>query len=361
MNILFINSISKNKFGGGEKWMVKAARGLHESGHTVFLASKKGAEILKYAKQLGVQTRVFNVRGDFSPFNTYKISRFLKKNEVDILICNLNKDVRVAGLAARIAKTPAVIARHGVLLCGKKWKHKITLTNLVDGILTNTNTIKSSYLEYGWFQEGFIQVVYNGIEDKDAVETYDFSKEYPGKKIIFSAGRLSKQKGYTYLIEAAAILSRKRNDLVFLVAGKGSLLNDLKHQVAQKKLNDTFIFCGFKENVESYTKGCHLFVLPSLFEGMPNAVMEAMAVGKAVVATDVNGNRELMEDNQTGIIVPPRDPESLSKAIENLIDDENLLQSFGEKGMQRVKRYFTVDKMIRNLELYFKSMLNGRT
>ena len=89
--------------------------------------------------------------------------------------------------------------------------------------------------------------------------------------------------------------------------------------------------------------------------------MEAMALGKAVVATDVNGNRELMEDNQTGIIVSPRDPESLSKAIDNLIDDETLLQTFGVKGMQRVKQYFTIDKMIRNLELYFKSMLNGRT
>jgi len=90
-------------------------------------------------------------------------------------------------------------------------------------------------------------------------------------------------------------------------------------------------------------------------------VMEAMALGKAVVATDVNGNRELIEDNQTGVIVPARDANTLANAIDNLIDDDKLLQFYGENGLLRVKQHFTIDKMIQNLETYFKSKLNGRS
>lgn len=360
LQILFINSIHSKKFGGGEKWMVNAAKGLTESGHRVFLASKKNSEILKYASCAGVRTHVFNVRADFSLINTWRIAHFLRNENIQILVCNLNKDVRTAGLAARIVKTPVVIARHGVLLCGRRWKHKVTLKTMVDGILTNTESIKQTYMSYGWFSENFMKVVYNGIEDKSLVRPFDFEKRYPGKKIIFSAGRLSEQKGYSFLVEAAALLAKRRRDLVFIVAGKGRLERKLNHLINKCKLDDSFHLYGFLEDVDPYIKGCDLFVLPSVFEGMPNAVMEAMATGKAVVATDVNGVRELMVDGVTGVIVPPKNPEVLAEAINRLIDDRSLLQQYGHNGLQRVKRNFTIQSMIENLEKYFTEKLHER-
>lgn len=360
LQILFINSIHAKKFGGGERWMVNAAKGLAESGHRVFLASKKNSEILKYANRVGVRTHVFNVRSDFSLINTWRIAHFLRNENIQILVCNLNKDVRTAGLAARMVKTPVVIARHGVLLCGRRWKHRITLKTMVDGILTNTESIKQTYLSYGWFRENFVKVVYNGIEDKSHVRPFNFEKRHQGKKIIFSAGRLSEQKGYSFLIEAAALLSKRRRDLVFVVAGKGRLEKKLKHLINKRKLDDSFFLYGFIEDVDPYMKGCDLFVLPSVFEGMPNAVMEAMAVGKAVVATDVNGVRELMVDGVTGVVVPPGNPEVLAETINRLIDDRSLLQQYGHHGLQRVRTNFTIRSMIENLEKYFSEKLDER-
>ena len=364
LNILFINSIGRNKFGGGEKWMVNAAKGLTDRGHHVTLGSKRNSRILQYAESKGVHTDVFEIRGDFSPLATLKIARWLKKHHTNILICNLNKDVRVAGLAARIAKTPVVLARHGMLLCSKKFKHKLTLTNLTDGIITNSRTIKDAYGEYGWFPKEFVKVIYNGLDIPSHIDRYDFSTPYPGKKIIYSAGRLSEQKGFTYLIEAAAILKKSRNDLVFAVSGEGKLQEELTTQIKAAGLEDSFILLGFTENIFPYLKGCDLFVLASLFEGMPNVVMEAMAMKKPVVATDVNGARELMEEGahkKTGIIIPPQDPEAIATAIRTIIDSPDTMEQYGKAGHERVEKEFTIAAMTSNLERHLQEKLRENT
>lgn len=350
MNILFVNSIGRNKFGGGEKWMVTAAKSLADRGHNVTLASKKNSRLLQYASQKGVKTTVMEIRSDFSPLKTLRISRYLKANRTDVLICNLNKDIRVAGLAARIAGNTTVLARHGMLLCSRKWKHKISLTRLCDGIITNSNTIKKAYAGYGWFSPEFVEVIYNGIVIPEQIQAVDFAARFPGKTVIYSAGRLSAQKGFTYLIDAAAILRKTRNDLVFVVSGEGKLEHELKTRVNALGLEESFIFEGFTPDIYPWLKGCDLFVLASLFEGMPNVVMEAMAVEKPVVATDVNGARELMRDGITGLIVPPADPEALAAAIASIIDDPSKLEQFGKAAKKRVAEEFTIQKMADRLE-----------
>ncbi|NTV26947.1 MAG: glycosyltransferase [Chlorobiaceae bacterium] len=363
MNILFINSIGRNKFGGGEKWMVNAAKGLTDRGHAVVLASKKNSKILQYAAERGVRTEVFEIRGDLSPLATLKIAAWMKEHDTDILICNLNKDVRVAGLAARLIGKPVVLARHGMLLCSRKWKHKISLTRLTDGIITNSRTIREAYGEYGWFGNDFVQVIYNGLVIPERVEPFDFSSRFPGKKIIYSAGRLSEQKGFSYLIDAAAILSKKRNDLVFAVSGEGKLEHELKERVKALGLEASFVFLGFASDIYPYLKGCDLFVLASLFEGMPNVVMEAMAMQKPVIATDVNGARELMGATtgsvkcDTGIIIPPKEPQAIADAIERIIDNPDVLEAFGKAGHERVSRHFTLPAMVDNLERYLQRKL----
>ncbi len=359
MNILFINSIGHNKFGGGEKWMGNAARGLTAKGHHVVLASKQGSRILKYAEEQGVKTHVIEIHSDISPIKTLQIARWLKQHRIDILICNLNKDVRVAGLAARIAGTPVVLARHGMLLCSKKWKHRLTLTKLTDGIITNSRTIQETYASYGWFNRGFVKVIYNGLDIPEQVTPFDFSSRFSGKKIIYSAGRLSEQKGFKYLIEAAQILHEKRDDLVFCVSGEGKLASSLKSQADTAGLHNCFVFEGFTPDIFPYLKGCDLFVLASLFEGMPNVVMEAMAIGKPVIATDVNGARELIQDGNTGLIVPPADPTALAEAISLLIDSPEKLKSFGAVGKERVAQHFTMRHMTDTLESHLQSKLEA--
>jgi glycosyltransferase involved in cell wall biosynthesis len=347
-----------DEYGGGEKWMIQAARGLTGAGHHVFIGGKKGSKILKRARQNNVAGVEFDIRTDFSPLKTIKIATFLKKNEIDVLVCNFNKDVRVAGLAAKLVKTPVTLARHGIVLCKKKWKHKITLKNLTDGIITNTNSIKNIYSSYGWFNEKFVRVIYNGIEDKSEVIPHDYSDQFPHKKIIFSAGRLTKQKGFNYLIDAASLLIHKKDDFVFVIAGSGKQERALKLQIEKHNLQNSVKFLGHIDIIDPYLKGADLVVLSSIHEGMPNVLMEAMAVGKAVVATDVNGVRELVKEGETGEIVSPRNSAELASAINKLFNNPPLLKQYGIEGLKRVKKNFTLSKMINNLESYFLEKLS---
>ena len=366
MNILFINSIGRNKFGGGEKWMVNAAKGLTERGHSVVLASKKNSKILQYASERGVRTEVFEISGDISPLTTMKIASWMKKHDTEILICNLNKDVRVAGLAARMVGRPLVLARHGMLLCSRKWKHKLSLTRLTDGIITNSRTIREAYAGYGWFGSEFVKVIYNGLVIPEKVTPFDFASRFPGKKIIYSAGRLSEQKGFGYLIDAAAILRRKRSDLLFAISGEGKLEEELKGRVKALGIEDSFVFLGFASDIYPHLKGCDLFVLTSLFEGMPNVVMEAMAMQKPVIATDVNGARELMgattesTECETGLIIPPKDPQAIADAVEKIIDNPETLAAFGKAGHDRVSSQFTMQAMVDNLERHLQQKLREK-
>jgi glycosyltransferase involved in cell wall biosynthesis len=355
LNILFVNSMKAGEFGGGEKWMIMAATGLIERDHRVFVGGKKGSLFLKKAAQYHLPSADFNIRSDFSPLTTLRIARFLKKNDIDVLICNFNKDVRVAGLAAKLVGKTIVLARHGVLLCKNKLKHRLTLQNLTDGIITNTQSIKNTYASYGWFTEDFVRLIYNGVDNKSAITAFEFAGVYPQKKIIFAAGRLTTQKGFDYLIESAAILKKERNDLVFIVAGDGNQRRILNEMIAGQKLTDCFRLIGHIDNIDPYLKGADLVVLSSIFEGMPNVLLEAMAVGKAVVATDVNGVRELVIHGQTGEIVPAQNSQALAGAIKKVIDLPDLLKQYGKAGYERVRQQFTVSQMIDNLESYLQA------
>ena len=361
MNVLFINSIGRDKFGGGEKWMVGAAKGLLDRGHSVTVAGRNRSRVLGYAADNGLPTAVIEIHSDVSPLKTLRIASFLKKQGVDILICNLNKDVRVAGLAAKLAGTPVVLARHGMLLCSKKWKHRLTLTRLTDGIITNSRTIRDAYAAYGWFNPDFVKVIYNGIAVPENTKPHDFSVRFPKKKIIYSAGRLAEQKGFGYLVDAAAMLCRERDDLVFVVSGEGKLETSLKARVRAGGIDNAFVFDGFTADIYPRLAGCDLFVLASLFEGMPNVVMEAMAMEKPVIATDVNGARELIKDGETGLVIPPRDPRAIARAIGDLIDNPETMTSFGEKGRNRVAKLFTMERMVDALERHLQKKLNEKT
>jgi glycosyltransferase involved in cell wall biosynthesis len=356
MRILFVHSIGRKKFGGGEKWLITAAAGLRDNGHAVFVGGRPGSRLLKAASLNNLETVPFNILSDISIYHVFRIASFIRTHMIDVLITK-GRDLAIAGIAARLGGSPLVLVRHGLPLQSSFKKHAFLINRLAHGVITNTSSIKELYELNGWVKKDFTKVIYNGTFTGNNIPSYNYSVRFPGKRIILTVGRLAVQKGYYYLIDSIALLSRKHDDLMFVVLGEGKLYNKLIAYARKKGVSDRIHFEGFVDNVVPYLKGCDIFVLPSLYEGMSNAAMEAMAYSKPVILTNVNGARELIPDAGKGVLIPPCDPDAIAGAVELLMGDRELCNRLGEEARKHIMLNFPVSAMITNIQSYIDEMI----
>ena len=339
--------------------MVNAASLLIKRGHSVQLGCKPGSLLLQKACEYSIPVQLFWIRGDFDPLMTLRIARFLRRQKTDILICNFMKDIRVAGLAGRLARVPLILARQGLVLCKNKLKYELGFRYLTDGLIVNSISIRDTYLSYGWFTDNQIGVIHNGVSVVPERVPYDVQGIFPqteNRMTILSAGRLDPQKGFMGLLEVAKQAKAMNKSWIFLIAGEGPLKNQIEERIAGWGLSDFIRLIGFQPELRSLMKACDVFVLPSRFEGMPNVVMEAMAEGTPVVASDVNGIKELMIDGENGYLVAPDNSEEFVDRLVKL-EEGDRRDRMGTAARERVLRLFTWERMADQLELYLHKRL----
>ena len=356
LNIFFSNSISAHKWGGGEKWMVTAGKGLKERGHHVTLSGKSNSVFLTKAKESGLDILPLNIYADYNPFKILHTKWILKKKKIDVIVLNLNKDIRVAGIAARMADIPVIIARNGIQLFSDKWKHKMTI-KLVDGIITNSKSIKNAYNQFSWMNKNKTTVIYNGLGLKKNIKPLDIKTIWniPKNHVVFvAAGRLVPQKGFDLLIEAANRLKKSTRPFTLLIAGMGKDRKSLQEKIVLNKLSNVKLI-GFQNNLPPILKASDYVIMPSRQEGMPNVVMESMALGKSVLAAKVNGVSELMDHNRTGYIFDPMKVKPILDAMNFVLDNHGSekIINWGLLAKDHIKNNFRLDKMIDHLESYF--------
>ena len=164
-------------------------------------------------------------------------------------------------------------------------------------------------------------------------------------RVITSIARYHSQKGHQYLIEAAPKILQKHPESLFLWVGDGELKGELENKIQSKGLSKSFILLGVRKDIAKILACSDLFVLPSLYEGMPNVLLEAMAASLPVIATAVGGSKELIFDNKNGILIPPADPLALGEAINALLSDKERRLQFGSKACKYVEENFSEKKM----------------
>ena len=179
------------------------------------------------------------------------------------------------------------------------------------------------------------------------------------QKILGTVARLTTQKGHCYLIEAAPRIVEAYPEAHFVFAGDGPLRSELESQTRRVGLEDHVHFLGFRSDVRELMNDFDVFILPSLWEGLPNVVLEVMACGKPVVATSVDGTPEAVVHGQTGLLVPPRDTVALASAVIDILADGRKLKTMGMRGRKRVEETFSLKKQIDAfVNLYEKLVLS---
>jgi glycosyltransferase involved in cell wall biosynthesis len=212
-----------------------------------------------------------------------------------------------------------------------------------------------------------IAVLYSGIDPLKKVDKADrqriralhgLSEKQP---VIGTVANLFPRKGCEYLIEATAEIAKKIPDIrCLIVGGEGDnrYCEALIGLVRERGLEERVIFAGFQDDVFSHLSAMDLFVLPSLMEGFGIVLIEAMAMEKPVVATEVGGVPEIVEDRVTGFLVPPRNAGALSGKILCLLENRRMAREFGRSGRARVLEHFTADRMVAALQSLYGELIS---
>jgi len=176
------------------------------------------------------------------------------------------------------------------------------------------------------------------------------------RPIILTVARLEVQKGLAYLLEAATLVP----EAVVALVGDGSDRTNLETQARALGIAGRVRFLGYRADVPDLLASCNVFVLPSLYEGLPLAVLEAMAACKPVIATAIGGTDEAVRHGETGLLVPPADPTALAAAIRTVLADPELARRLGSAGRARVHREFCAERMVQQVTRIYDEILGRR-
>jgi len=181
-----------------------------------------------------------------------------------------------------------------------------------------------------------------------------------GRTVVGVVTRMRVRKGVDEFIRAIGRLRYTRPDVHGVIVGEVDLDDDLKALVESLGLRDHLSLLGRRNDMPEVMASFDVFVLCSHDEGMSNAILEAMATGLPVVATRVGGNPELVSEGETGLLVPPADPESMAEAIRRYFDDREMARRHGVAGRRAVESRFSMDAMVNGYLRVYDTVLNGR-
>ncbi len=362
--ICFFNTAKA--WGGGEKWHYDMATRLDCERWRTIAAAHPDGEL--FSRLSNTTIPLFGVRASnlsfLDPFMRRKIGGLFVDEKIDTVIMNLPSDLKIAGPAAKQAGARNIVYRRGSAIPVRdSFLNRRLFGRVLTGIIANSAETKRTILKnnHRLIDPEKIAVIYNGIDlalwNGGAVSR--IYRPRPGEIVIGNAGRLVKQKGQIYLLDLATVLSRRGLDFTILIAGEGPLKESLAKEVSRRGMGGRVIFTGFVHDMKSFMESIDLFVLPSLWEGFGYVLVEAMASGKPVVAFGHSSNAEIVEDGRSGSLVEGFDIESMADRVMELSRDPVLRRSFGENGRRRVESLFSIEKAVRNLEVWLDSTTAG--
>jgi glycosyltransferase involved in cell wall biosynthesis len=365
-----LEMIDQPFLGGGQMNLLSLARSLDKSRFDVSVSSQDRGPLVDEVKRSGLKH--FPVR--FPKKVTIRIikdiARLLNENHFDIL----HTHGGVAGLfgrwAARKCRIPVVVhTLHGIhylhyrnplLSSAFIWLERY-LSRETDAVIFVSRADRQKGMEKRLAPKEKMWLIENGID----FSTYSSKREkssinrelgiYPARPLVGTVARLHRQKGLSYLIRAAKMISRRCPEVRVVIVGEGPERKKLERLIKKSELSESVLLLGERNDAAVILSAFDIFVLPSLWEGLPYALIEAGAYGKAVVASDVEGIREIVEDGETGVLVEPKNSHALAEAILRVQLDDGFRSEIGENLRKAVLPRYTLSRMVQQTQdLYLK-------
>lgn len=331
---------------------------------------------------LGIRLEPVELRRLLSPTSDIRglvrLYQLVRHGRFDIVHTHMSKAALLGGLAGWLARAPVKVnTAHnlGSIAMPKAWLRalfwvydKILLSVTIDAVITVSEHVRDTVLRRRLLGPEMVFAIPNGIcsagPSHAAAERTMLLAELgggSGRLIVGTVARLVWFKGLDVLVAAAATVVKCCPESVFVVVGNGPLRTELERQAQALGVTRSFAFLGERRDVAQLLRAFDVFVLPSVSEGMPITILEAMDAATPVIATRVGGVPELVDDGETGLLVPPRDPEALGAAILHLLESPRLRADMGQRGRERVARHFSADRMVASTDQLFRRLLSAKS
>jgi glycosyltransferase involved in cell wall biosynthesis len=358
-------------YGGGERYLELLFDRLDRARYRALLICPEPGPFVGRMQKHGVETHLVPLAPLFNPLALARLTRLLVRERVTILQTHGARANFYGRIAGRLAGVPVIISTvHNSLKDYevrplKRWLYmyllRLTLP-LVHRIICVSDANRRDLIDEYPAVAAKTQTVYNGVDPSAFPSQPDCQKVRQELGIrqgplLVTIARLTEQKGHCYLLQAFPDLLKTWPQLCCAFVGEGELQDTLQRMAIDLGVERACRFVGVREDIADILAAADLFVLPSLSEGFPFVLLEALAMGLPVVASRVNGVPELIENHKTGLLVPARDPQALVAAIREVLSDPTAASEMGAAGRSVVQKRFTVDQMVANTTAIFDAAM----
>ncbi|MFD1359100.1 glycosyltransferase family 4 protein [Fictibacillus halophilus] len=364
MKILFV--ITKSEWGGAQSHLYELVKDLKSRKHVPVVIVGEDGELKERLEKINVRVIILKslireVRPIKDVISIIKLKSFIKRINPDLIHLHSSKAGLIGRISGRLVRKPIIFTAHGWAFTEGTSSSKRGIYILVerfvggftDKIICVSEFDRQIAIKNNVAPEGRLITVHNGVEN---IKSITHKKKSPNNIVpkIIMVARFSPQKDYKTLVEA---LSKVEGKYEVLLVGEGELLSETQSYVRELNLTDKVHFLGMRKDIPELLDSSDIFVLSTNYEGLPLSIIEAMSKKLPVIATDVGGVSELIEQNLTGILVKNRDANGLAENIDFLIKNPKKRVEMGNAGFQKYSTEFSLQNMLTKTHEIYTNIL----
>jgi L-malate glycosyltransferase len=346
---------------GGEQQVLYLAQALRAHGYDNMTICPPHSALYQRMREAGLPAHGLRMRHEIDLMAAWKLGRYLQRQRVDILHMHAPHAHTIGLIACTLAPHVRQVVSRRVDFAPirnlfSRWKYRRPQVQY----LTVSDAVRQVMLSSG-IPDAQVQTIHSGIDLQRCANVLAARPLFsPGTRVIGTVGHLAGHKGHRYLLDAMQLILQEEPSVGLAIVGTGDLRAELEAQAAALGITQQVCFTGFRHDILALIQGFEIFVFPSNLEGLGTSVLDAMALGKPVVATQAGGIPEMVQDGVTGLLVQPRDPQALAQAILQLLHQPALAARFGEAGARRVKGHFTAERMASQTMQVYHQLVHDR-
>lgn len=372
--ILFV--IDNLEFGGGERGFLQIINGLDKKRFNVYVASKPDGEFGEKIRKIGKPLFPVTMTSKYNALAVAELVRLINKEKFHLIHTQGARADFFARVAVKFSHRPYLVSTIQMPVDGfnvaihRRILYRFFdrfLERYVDRFIVVSKNLKNFLIKTRQIPSKKIVKIYNGIEI-DSFKPNLQAKDYKQLKKSFNIneetftvgaiGRLCWQKGFEYFLRSIPKIIRNNNKVNFLLIGAGPLEKPLENLAKRLEIDKRVVFTGFRDDIRSILAMIDVLVVPSIREGFPMIILEAMAMAKPIIASNLPGISEQLINGTTGCLVHPKDPEAISNAIMDLIADREKGIRLGARARQHVIENFSNEKMVNKVEQVYQELLS---